>query len=147
MFYINSPGSSLGLRLCYRFRYRPLDTLSSWVFTHCLCFSFQEFAFSVCHFSVSFSEIASEFTIGAYDPMAGDFGGEGVFLQGLANGLRASAAYAVGKFAVGYGLPGRDCQEFQIDFLLELGDFFAGYDSVAEGWHGFVWSWGEGYGY
>ena len=26
--------------------------------------------------------------------MAGDFGGEGVFLQGLANGLRTSAAYA-----------------------------------------------------
>ena len=74
--------------------------------------------------------------------MAGDFGGEGVFLQGLAYGLRTSAAYAAGKFAVGYGLPGRDCQEFQIDFLLELGDFFAGYDSVAEGWHGFVWFWG-----
>lgn len=68
--------------------------------------------------------------------MAGDFGGEGVFLQGLAYGLRTSAAYAAGKFAVGYGLPGRDLQEFQIDFLLELGDFFAGYDSVAEGWHG-----------
>ena len=32
--------------------------------------------------------------------MAGDFGGEGVFLQGLANGLRTSAAYAAGKFAV-----------------------------------------------
>ena len=72
--------------------------------------------------------------------MAGDFGGEGVFLQGLANGLRTSAAYTAGKFAVGYGLPGRDCQEFQIDFLLELGDFFAGYDSVAEGWHRFVGS-------
>ena len=57
-------------------------------------------------------------------------------LQGLANGLRTSAAYAAGKFAVGYGLPGRDCQEFQIDFLLEFGEFFAGYDSVAEGWHG-----------
>ena len=79
--------------------------------------------------------------------MAGDFGGEGVFLQGLANSLRTSAAYAAGKFAVGYGLPGRDGQEFQIDFLLELGDFFAGYDSVAEGWHGFVRSWGERYGY
>ena len=71
--------------------------------------------------------------------MAGDIRGEGVFLQGLAYGLRTSAAYAAGKFAVGYRLPGRDCQEFQIDFLLELGDFFAGYDSVAEGWHGFVW--------
>ena len=47
-----------------------------------------------------------------------------------------SSGYAAGKFAVGYGLPGRDGQEFQIDFLLELGDFFAGYDSVAEGWHG-----------
>ena len=106
------------------------DTLDE-TLPRCLCFSFQEFAFSVCHFSVSFSEIASEFTVGAYDPMAGDFGGEGVFLQGLAYGLRTSAAYAAGKFAVGYGLPGRDCQEFQIDFLLELGDFFAGYDSVA----------------
>lgn len=78
--------------------------------------------------------------------MAGDVGGEGVSLQGLAYGLRTSAAYSAGKFAVGYGLPGRDLQEFQIDFLLELGDFFAGYDSVAEGWHGFVWFWGEGYG-
>ena len=94
MVYINSLGSSPGLRLGYRFRYRPLDTLLSRVFTHCLCFSFQEFVFSLCHFSVSFSEIASEFTVGAYDPMAGDFGGEGVFLQGLANGLRTSAAYA-----------------------------------------------------
>ena len=90
MVYINSLGSSPGLRLGYRFRYRPLDTLLSRVFTHCLCFSFQEFVFSLCHFSVSFSEIASEFTVGANDPMAGDFGCEEVFFRAwpMACGLR-----------------------------------------------------------
>ena len=98
-------------------------------------FGFQKLAFPLNHIPVSLSEISSNLSIGAYDPVAGDIGGEGIILQGLTHSLRTSATYATCKFSIGDGLTAGYIQEFQINFLLELCDFLTGYDSLADARH------------
>ena len=95
-------------------------------------FGFQKLAFPLNHIPVSLSEISSNLSIGAYDPVAGNIGCERVFLQGLTYSLRTWATYAACKFSIGDGLTGGYIQEFQINFLLELCDFPTGSDFFSD---------------
>ena len=63
-------------------------------------FGFQKLAFPLNHIPVSLSEISSDLSIGAYDPVAGDIGGEWVLPQCLTDSLRTSAANASCKLPV-----------------------------------------------
>lgn len=63
-------------------------------------FGFQKLAFPLNHIPVSLSEISSNLSIGAYDSVAGDIGGEWVLPQCLTDSLRTSAANASCKLSV-----------------------------------------------
>ncbi len=95
-------------------------------------FLFQQCPFLLYHLSHALVMKAAEGTIGGNDAVAGHFGGGGITLEGISDGLGTSTNDASGKFTISDSLATRDTKQFQIHTTLELCDVGGCEDPMAD---------------
>ena len=98
-------------------------------------FLFQQCPLLLYHLSRALAMKAAEGAIGGNDAVAGHFGGEGITLEGLSDGLGTSTTDASGKFTISDSLATRDTKQFQIHTTLELCDVGGCEDPMADVGH------------